>query len=34
MLEKMALLEEKYIAIEKELSNPELYNDPAAAAKL
>ncbi|MBR5478881.1 MAG: peptide chain release factor 1 [Clostridia bacterium] len=34
MLEKMALLEEKYVALENELSNPELYNDPAAAAKL
>ena len=34
MLEKMALLEEKYIDLEKELANPDLYNDPAAAAKL
>lgn len=34
MLEKMALLEEKYIALEQELANPDLYNDPSAAAKL
>ena len=34
MLEKMALLEEKFIDIEKQLANPDLYNDPTAAAKL
>lgn len=34
MLEKVALLEEKFIALEEQLANPELYNDPVAAAKL
>lgn len=34
MLDKVALLEEKYEDIEKQISSPELYNDPAAAAKL
>ncbi len=34
MLEKVALLEEKYIELEKQLADPDLYNDPAAAAKL
>ncbi len=34
MLEKMALLEEKYIDLEKQLADPDLYNDPSAAAKL
>ncbi len=34
MLEKLASLEEKFIAIENKLSDPELYNDPALAAKI
>lgn len=34
MLEKVALLEEKYTDLEKQLADPDLYNDPAAAAKL
>lgn len=34
MLNKVALLEKKYIDLEKQLSEPELYNDPLAAAKL
>ena len=34
MLEKLAFLEEKFKEIEERLSDPNLYNDPAAAAKL
>ncbi len=34
MLEKVALLEEKYTELETQLADPDLYNDPAAAAKL
>ena len=34
MLEKLALLEEKYVNLEQQLADPELYNDPNAAAKL
>ncbi len=34
MLEKLALLEEKFHALEQQLADPALYNDPQAAAKL
>ena len=34
MLEKLALLEEKFNALEQQLADPALYNDPQAAAKL
>ncbi len=34
MLEKLAFLEEKYKEIEEKLADPNLYNDPAAAAKI
>ncbi len=34
MLEKLAFLEEKFKEIEEKLADPNLYNDPAAAAKI
>jgi len=34
MLEKLAFLEEKYKEIEEKLADPNLYNDPSAAAKI
>ncbi len=34
MLEKLAFLEEKFKEIEEKLADPNLYNDPSAAAKL
>ena len=34
MLEKLAFIEEKFNSIEEQLSQPSLYDDPAAAAKL
>ena len=34
MLEKLAFLEEKYKELEEKLADPNLYNDPQAAAKL
>ncbi len=34
MLEKLAFLEEKYKELEEKLADPNLYNDPHAAAKL
>ena len=34
MLEKVALIEEKYIALETALAAPDLYNDPDAATRL
>ena len=34
MLEKLKFLEEKYAELEKKLSDPNLYNDPALAAKV
>ncbi len=34
MLEKLALLDEKYNELEKKLADPALYNDPALAAKI
>ncbi|MBE6911509.1 MAG: peptide chain release factor 1 [Oscillospiraceae bacterium] len=34
MLEKLAFLEEKYRELEEKLADPNLYNDPALAAKL
>ena len=34
MLEKLAFIEEKFESIEAQLSEPSLYDDPAAAAKI
>ena len=34
MLEKLAGIEERFCAIEARLSSPDLYHDPAEAAKL
>jgi len=34
MLEKLAFIEEKFNSIEEQLSQPSLYDDPAAAAKI
>ncbi len=34
MLEKLAVLEEKFTDLEQRLADPDLYNDPALAAKL
>ena len=34
MLDKLAFIEERFVAIEAQLSEPTLYDDPAAAAKI
>ena len=34
MLDKLKLIEEKYTEIEAKMASPEVYNDPAAVAKL
>ena len=34
MIEKLKLIEERYVEIEQKMAQPEVYNDPAAIAKL